>query len=88
MDHMAAKLPSAELSANALEHRSRGESDQQPHVDGPEQGSQQTESGRFGFTLRRVQGASILLLMLGVAAAQVAWIALLAYGAYRLGTSL
>ena len=87
-DHMAVKLPSAELSANALDRRSQDESDQQPHIDGPEQGSQQTELGRFGFVQRLVHGASILLLLLGVAAAQFTWMALLAYGAYRLGARL
>ena len=88
MDYMAVKLPGAELSANALDHRSHGESDEQPHIEGPEQGSQQTELGRLGFVQRLAHGASIILLVLGVALAQCAWMALLAYGAYRLGARL
>ena len=85
---MAANLPSVELHARALDQRSHSECDHEPHIDGPEQGNQQAESGRFGVLRSLVHAASILVLMLAVAAAQVVWMALLAYGAYRLGTVL
>jgi hypothetical protein len=82
---MSANPLDDERSSVALEQPARGEGDHQPHVDGQEHGNEKAEPGRF--ILRLIHGASILIIG-AVVVAQLAWIALLAYGVYWVGARL
>jgi hypothetical protein len=82
---MAANPLDDERPSVALEQPVGGEGDHQPHVDGQEHGNEKAEPGRL--ILRLIHGSSILMIG-GVVVAQLAWIALLAYGVYWLGARL
>ena len=81
---MEAKLPGAASTAT-LEEPVRGEGYQQPDVDRPEERSQEAEPRRLGSLSGRIHRAGSILVVAGVAVAQLVWIALLAYGVYWLG---
>ena len=84
MDHMAARLPGAELPATALDQRPHGENDQQPEADAEHQSGQPADSGSPRSSSRLTHRVSMSILVV----AQLVWIALLAYGAYRIGLRL
>jgi hypothetical protein len=84
---MEANLLGAPPTA-ALRQPAYGKGDQQQGVDVPQHGGQETEPESFRPISRPIQRAGSLLLVAGVAVAQVVWVALLAYGVYWVGTHL
>ena len=84
---MEANLLGAPPTA-ALRQPAYGKGDQQPSIDGPQHGAQEPEAESFRPISRPIHRAGSLLLVAGVAVAQVVWVALLAYGAYWIGTHL
>lgn len=85
---MEANLLDAESSAIALDQRVYSNGDPQPNADRPQQGAQETERRPTRLFSGLIHRAGILLLMGGVTVAQLAWVALLAYGAYWIGGRL
>jgi hypothetical protein len=85
---MEANLLGAQPSAATLRQQDYGEGDQQPSADGTEHRNQETEPSSFETISGHTHRTASLLVVVGVALAQLAWVALLAYGVYWLGTQL
>jgi hypothetical protein len=81
---MASNLPGAEPRATVLDQRPHGEGEQQPEADTEHQGRQPADGGASESGSRLTHRASMTILVV----AQVAWITLLAYGAWRIGSEL
>ena len=69
----------AARSAHALLQHEDPEGDQRPYADGHQQDEEQTDIEPWAGAL--IHRTSTLLLLVGIAAAQLAWVAVLAYGA-------
>ena len=85
---MEANLLGAQPSAATLRKPGYGDCDQQPRVDGPQQGNQETEPESLRLIGGLIHRVGTLLLVGGVIVAQLVWVALLAYGAYWIGGRL
>jgi hypothetical protein len=82
---MKANLPGAEPSAHALHQPGYGEGDQRsPQSDGHQQDDQQTDVELFGSGGGLIQGASTLLLLVGIGIMQLVWVAVLGYATYSI----
>ena len=67
-----------------LEQKAYGQGYQQPEREAEQQGGDKAEPvrGPFGTTSRLLHSVSIAALAVGMTTAQLAWLAILAYGAY------
>ena len=86
--YMEANPLGAEPSAIALDQRVYGNGYPQPAADRPQQGREETERGPSRLISGLIHRGGTLLLLGGVTVAQVAWIAMLAYGVYWIGGRL
>jgi hypothetical protein len=85
---MEANLLGAQPSAATLRQPGYGEGDQQPSADGTQHGNQESEPSSFETISGLTHRTASLVVVVGVALAQLAWVALLAYGVYWIGTQL
>jgi hypothetical protein len=79
-------VPNAQPAATALLQPRDRDDDQHPEPEGQGHGDQQTDVEPPGSS-RRHRAAS-LVLVVGTCVIQVAWIALLAYGAFWIGSQI
>ena len=85
---MEANLLPAQPSAATLRQPRYDEADKQPSANAPEDGTQKAERGSSEPFDRLTHRAVSLVIVAGVASAQVLWIAALAYACYWIATRL
>ena len=81
-------LPGAQPSDATLRHPRYDEADKQPSADAPDDGTHGAEPGSFEPLNRLTHRAASLIIVAGVASAQLVWIAVLVYAVYWIGARL
>jgi len=85
---MEANLLGAQRCGAPLRQPGYHDADEQPRVDAPQQRGKKTEPRPVVGLGRLTHRAASLMVVAGVALAQVLWIALLAYASYWIATRL
>jgi hypothetical protein len=85
---MEASLLGAQPPAATLRQPGHHDADKQPSVDAPQQGHEKTEPRPLERLGRKTHRAGSLVVVAGIALAQLVWIALLAYAGFWIATRL